>query len=58
MNLLIIIVVLFASLFLISKVLEGRAKPLSPEQASKLSRWAMIAIGTLLVFQLLRHLIA
>ena len=43
-NLLLILVVLFTSLFLLTKLLEGRAKPLEPEQAASLSKWIMIAV--------------
>ena len=55
-NLLLILVVLFASLFLVTKLLEGRAKPLQPEQQAKLSRWLMIAVFVSILLALGREL--
>lgn len=53
-NLLVILAILFASLFLVVKLLEGRAKPLNPEQQSRLSRWLMILVFISIVIALLR----
>jgi len=55
-NLLIILVVLFGALALAVWALEGRAKPLSPEKANKLSRWVMILVGISLVLSMFRYL--
>ena len=57
MNLLLIIGAVFAGLFILVKVLEGRAQPMEPEQASQLSRWIMIAVAVLLLVQGLAMLI-
>lgn len=54
-NLVIILSVLFATLFVVVKVTEKQAKPLSDEQSQKLSRIAMILIAVLLITQLLYH---
>lgn len=51
MNLLIIIVAVFAGLFVLVKLTEGRAKPLTPEQSVQLRRWIMIGIFTLMIVQ-------
>lgn len=51
MNLLLIILAVFAGLFVLVKLTEGRAQPMSAEQSSKLSRWIMIGIFTLLIIQ-------
>lgn len=55
-NLLLILVVLFAALFLLTKLLEGRAKPLAPEQQARLSRWLMIAVFVSILLALGREL--
>jgi hypothetical protein len=55
-NLLLILAVLFASLFLLTKLLEGRAKPLAPEQAAKLSRWLMIVVAISIALAIGREL--
>ena len=57
-NLLLILVVLFASLFLLTKLLEGRAKPLEPEQQARLSKWLMIAVFVSILLALGRELFA
>ncbi len=44
MNLLIILVVLFAALALIVKLTEGRAKPLDPEQQQRYSKIIMVLV--------------
>lgn len=51
MNLLLIILAVFAGLYILVKLTEGRAEPMSPERASKLSRWIMIGVMTLLILQ-------
>jgi hypothetical protein len=43
-NLLIILVVLFAALALIVKLTEGRAKPLDPEQQQRYSKIIMVLV--------------
>ncbi len=53
-NLLIILVLLFAALFVLIKVLEGRAQPLSNEQQARLSRWIMILVFISIVLALVR----
>ncbi len=53
-NLLIILALLFAILFLLVKVLEGRAKPLSAEQQGRLSRWIVILVFISIVLGLVR----
>lgn len=52
-NLLIILSVLFASLFLVVKLTEKHGKPLTDEQSHKYSRIAMILMAVLLIAQLL-----
>lgn len=54
MNLIIILVVLFAVLFALTQFLEGRAKPLTHEQQQNLSKWIVIAVGVSLVLGLLK----
>lgn len=56
MNVIIIIGAIFLSLFVITKLLEGRAEPMSPEKAQKLSRVAMILIGISMLVALFKHL--
>lgn len=51
MNLLLIILSVFAGLYILVKLTEGRAEPMSPERASKLRRWIMIGVMTLLILQ-------
>lgn len=55
MNLLLILVVLFAALFAVVTFLDGRAKPLSAEQQQKLSRWVVIAVFVSLILALLKQ---
>ena len=55
-NLLLILGVLFASLFLVVKLLDGRAKPLTPEQQARLSRWLMVLVAISLALALFRQL--
>lgn len=52
-NLLIILSVLFISLFIIVKLTEKHGKPLTDEQRQKYSRIAMVLMGILLISQLL-----
>lgn len=49
MNLILILGVLFASLLAVITLLDGKAKPLEDEQASRLSTWLTIAVCVLLV---------
>ena len=53
-NLLLILVILFASLFILTKVLEGRAKPLEPEQQASLSKWIMIAVFVSIILSMIK----
>jgi hypothetical protein len=55
-NLLIILLLLFVSLFVLIKVLEGRAQPLSNEQQGRLSRWIMILVFISIVLAFVRTL--
>ena len=55
-NLLLILGVLFISVFVLVKVLEGRAKPLSDEQQSKLSGWITIAVFIMLFTSMIYYL--
>ena len=43
-NLLLILGVLFLSLLLLTKLLEGRAEPMTADQQQRLSRWILIAL--------------
>ena len=54
-NLLLILVVLFATLFVVVKLAERIGKPMAEGQQHKLSRIAMVLIAVLLVVQLLRQ---
>ncbi len=56
-NLLVILALVFGSLFLLIKVLEGRAQPLSGEQQARLSRWIMVAVFISIVLALVRTLL-
>lgn len=56
LNLLLILALVFGSLFLLIKVLEGRAQPLSGEQQARLSRWITIAVFLSIVLALVRTL--
>jgi len=51
MNLLLIILAVFAGLYVLVKLTEGRAQPMSPEQAQQLRRWIMIGIFVLMILQ-------
>lgn len=53
-KLLFILVVLFASLFVLVKVLEGRAKPLTDEQQVRLRKWITVAVFVMLLLALLQ----
>ncbi len=53
-NLLLVLAVLFVSLFVLVKVLDGRASPLSPEQQARLSKWLMILVFLSIVLALFR----
>lgn len=57
-NLLIILAILFGSLFLLVTLLEGRAKPMEPEKANQLSRWIMIVVFVGIVAAMLKELFA
>jgi hypothetical protein len=52
-DLLFILLILFAVLFLITKLLEGRAKPLSDVQQGSLSKWLIILVFISLISRLL-----
>ena len=54
-NLLLILLCLFAALFLVVKLTERFGKPMEAAEQSKMSRWAMILLAILLVGNLLRH---
>ena len=54
-NLIIILAVLFASLFLFINLTERFAKPMEPEKVAQLSRWILPLVGLLIVIQLFRH---
>jgi hypothetical protein len=56
-NLLVILALVFGSLFLLIKVLEGRAQPLSGEQQARLSRWIMVAVFISIVLALVRTML-
>ena len=51
MNLLLIILAVFAGMYVLVKLTEGRAQPMSPEQAQQLRRWIMIGIFVLMILQ-------
>ena len=53
-NLLLILALVFGSLFLLIKLLEGRAQPLSGEQQARLSRWIMVAVFVSIVLWLVQ----
>ncbi len=53
-NLLIILAVLFIALFVLVKVLDGRASPLTAEQQSQLSKWLMLLVFISIVLALFR----
>ena len=56
-NLLLILLLLFASLAILVKVTEKRAKPLDADQQSKLSRIIIILVLIMLVARLVQYLI-
>ncbi|MEH6551300.1 MAG: hypothetical protein V7711_18625 [Pseudomonadales bacterium] len=56
-NLLLILGLLFVSLFVLVKVLDGRAKPLDGEQQSRLSKWIMLLVFILLITALFREVL-
>lgn len=51
-NLLLVLGLLFAALFLLVKLLEGRAQPLSGEQQARLSKWLVILVFISIVLSL------
>jgi uncharacterized membrane protein required for colicin V production len=53
-NLLLILLGLFAALFLVVKLTEKFGTPMEPQEQMKMSRWAMILLAILLVGSLLR----
>ncbi|MGK0499809.1 MAG: hypothetical protein ACJAYG_001454 [Oceanicoccus sp.] len=57
-DLLVILGVLFISLFVVVKFAEKFAKPVDPAQLTKMSRIAMILIAVLLVGRLLQQMFA
>ncbi len=57
MNLLLIILAVFAGLFILTRILDGRAKPMSSEKQGEYARWIMILMAILLVVQGLRYFI-
>jgi len=56
MNLVLILLAVFGGLALLVVLLEGRAKPLEPEQAQKLSKWIMIAVFVSIVLALIKNI--
>jgi hypothetical protein len=56
-DLLFILLILFAALFLITKLLEGRAKPLTNEQQGSLSKWLMILVFVSIVSRILYEVV-
>ncbi|MFT5579399.1 MAG: hypothetical protein ACI9WS_002158 [Paraglaciecola psychrophila] len=56
-NLFLILLVLFAVLALVVKVTERYAKPIAPEQQSKLSRIIIILIFVMLTARLIQFLL-
>ena len=53
-KLLFILAALFVALFVLVKLLEGRAKPLSDEQQVRLRKWITIAVFAMLILALLQ----
>lgn len=53
-NLFLILAALFAALFVLIKVLEGRAKPLTNEQQVRLRKWITVAVFAMLLLALLQ----
>lgn len=51
MNLLIIVSILFAALWLVVNLTEAKAKPLTSEQSARLSKWLLLAVCVLLAVQ-------
>jgi len=56
--LLIILVCLFAGLFVIVKLTEKHGKPLEPEQQAKMGRFFMILVGIFLVVKAIDYFIS
>ncbi|MCP3907542.1 MAG: hypothetical protein GY712_05945 [Oceanicoccus sp.] len=54
-NLLLVLGVLFAALFIVVKLTERHAKPVDEQQQAKMSRIAMVSIMLLLVLGLIRY---
>ena len=54
MNLLMILLVLFASLYVVVKLAERYGKPMDPEQQAKFSKIAIILMGIMLVAGILK----
>ncbi len=57
MNLLIILAAVFGGLFLLVTLLEGKAKPLSNEQAGKLSKWTAILVFVSIIAAIISRLV-
>lgn len=57
-NLLLILAALFAALFVLVKVLEGRAKPLNDEQQVRLRKWITVAVFAMLLLALIQAWLA
>ncbi|GAB2189739.1 hypothetical protein MAH1_13470 [Sessilibacter sp. MAH1] len=55
MNLLLILGILFIALFILIPVLERYGKSYSPEEVSKISRWAMPLVALLIIVQILLY---
>lgn len=55
MNLLMILLVLFISLYVVIKMTERFGKPMDPEKQAKLSNIALILIAVLLIARLLKE---
>lgn len=54
-NLLLVLVLLFASLFLVVKLLEGRAEPLSDEKQARLSGVLQVLVMLLVIALFVRE---
>jgi cadmium resistance protein CadD (predicted permease) len=55
LNLLLILVLLFAVLAILLPLLEKRGKEMSPEQMQRMSRWLIPLIAIALVLQAIRY---
>ncbi len=54
-NLLLLLLAIFASLFLLTRVLERFASPLEPERVQRIARWIYPLAGLALVLSALRY---